>query len=331
MFTVRHGAIAASLVAAIALPAAVTAATPHHPTAANAHDERTVTAFPMADGSGPFGITAGPHGEYVSLNTQIGMFGHDDDLTTELLPAADPNAGWLTADLWGNVWISERDSGNIARLSPNGSLVEYPLPAGPDAIPQGTVATPFGIVYVAEQGVGAIARLNTWTGHVTEYPIPNADSAPVGLALGPDGNFYFTDRGNDMVGRMTPNGTFREWSLDPGAFPNRIVAGPDGAIWFTELRGGKIGRLSMGGTLTEYPVDGGPVGITVGADGQLYVVLDFARQVARVNLHGSVTATWDLPGALGPLQIAPGRGLDLWVTDNSANMVFRLSTHDADR
>ena len=124
---------------------------------------------------------------------------------------------------------------------------------------------------------------------------------------------------------MTANGTFREWSLDEGAFPNRIVAGPDGAIWFTELRGGKIGRISMAGDLTEYPIDGGPVGITVGHDGQLYVALDFARQVARVNLHGAVTGTWDLPGALAPLQIAAGRGLDLWVTDNTADMVFRLA------
>ena len=70
----------------------------------------------------------------------------------------------------------------------------------------------------------------------------------------------------------------------------------------------------MGGTLTEYPIDGGPVGITVGNDHQIYVDLDLAKQVARVNLHGVVTATWDLPGAVAPLQVAPGRGQDLWVT-----------------
>ncbi len=124
---------------------------------------------------------------------------------------------------------------------------------------------------------------------------------------------------------MTPDGTFREWSLTPGSFPNRIVAAPDGAVWFTELFGGKLGRLSMNGTLTEYPIDGGPVGITVGRDRQLYVDLDFAKQVARVNLHGVVTGAWDLPGAVAPLLIATGRGHDLWVTDTSANAVFRLS------
>lgn len=328
MAQVRRGAILAPLLVALVLPAAVSAAPPRHVTTSMVHDDRTVTAFPVGDGSSPFGVTAGPHGEYVSLNTAIGRFDHDGNLTTYQIPTADPNAGWLTTDLLGGVWVSERGSGKMGRLAPNGSIVEYPLPGGPDAVPQGSVILPFGMVYVAEQGVGAIARLNPWTGHVTEYSIPTPESAPVGLALGPDGALYFTERGTDKVGRMTANGTFTEWSLDPGAFPNRIVAGPDHAIWFTELRAGKIGRISMGGTLTEYPIDGGPVGITVGADRQLYVVLDFAQQVARVNLHGAVTGTWDLPGALAPLQIAPGRGLDLWVTDNTANMVFRLSARD---
>ena len=138
---------------------------------------------------------------------------------------------------------------------------------------------------------------------------------------------WFTERSADQIGRMTLDGSFREWSLDPGSFPNRIVTASDGAVWFTELFGGKIGRMSMNGTLTEYPIDGGPVGITVGRDGQLYVALDFAKQVGRVNLHGVVTGTWDLPGAVAPLQIATGSGHDLWVTDNSANMVFRLTGH----
>ncbi len=328
MAQIRPGAILAPLLIALVLPAAVSAAPPRHTTTSSAHDDRTVTAFPLADGSSPFGVTAGPHGEYVSLNTAIGRFDHNGNLTTYQIPSADPYAGWLTTDLLGGIWISERDSGNMGRLAPNGSITEYPLPAGPDAVPQGSVVLPFGIVYVAEQGANAIARLNAWTGHVTEFPVPTPDATPLGLTLGPDAALYFTERSADKIGRMTLNGTFKEWSLEPGSFPNRIVTGPDHAIWFTELFGGKVGRISMDGTLTEYPVDGGPVGITVGTDHQLYVVLYLSGQVARVNLHGAVTGTWDLPGAVGPLQIATGRGSDLWVTDNNANTVFRLSARD---
>jgi virginiamycin B lyase len=62
---------------------------------------------------------------------------------------------------------------------------------------------------------------------------------------------------------MTLDGTFTEYPLTPGSFPNRIVVGPDGALWFTELNTDKIGRITTRGTLSEYPINGGPVGITV--------------------------------------------------------------------
>ena len=325
MIQVRRVAILSSLLVTLVLPAAVTAAPPRHALAAGNHDQRTVTAFQMADGTAPFGVTAGPRGEYVSLSTAIGRFDNHDNLTTTPIPGDDPLAGWLTTDPLGGIWISERDSGNLSRLSPNGSLHQYPLPAGPDAIPQGSVIGPWGMVYVTEQGANAIARLNPWTGHVTEFPVPTPDATPLGLTLGRDGALWFTERSADKIGRMTLGGTFTEWSLDPGSFPNRIVTAPDGAVWFTELFGGKLGRITTNGTLTEYPIDGGPVGITVGVDGQLYVDLDFGKAVARVNLHGVETATWDLPGAVAPLQIARGRGQDLWVTDASGDLVFRLS------
>ena len=51
----------------------------------------SVTAFPMADGAAPFGVTAGPRGEYVSLNTSVGRFDHHDNLTTYPIPSADPS------------------------------------------------------------------------------------------------------------------------------------------------------------------------------------------------------------------------------------------------
>jgi virginiamycin B lyase len=282
----------------------------------------------MPPGGLPFGITAGPLGsEWFSLNTALGRLDRQGTLTTYPVPAAGPGIGWLTADPSGILWFAERGAGNIGRIEPNGSIVEFPLPAGADAVPQGIVLGPDGNLWVTEQGANAIARLDPSRGDVTEFPVPTADATPLGLTLGPDGALWFTERSASKVARITLDGTFTEWPLAPGAFPNRIVAGPDGAVWFTELFGGKVGRITPGGSLTEYLVSGGPVGITVGNDRQLYVVLFLSHQVARLDLAGSVTGTWDLPGALGPLQIARGHGLDMWVTDNAANIVFRLTPY----
>ena len=291
-----------------------------------------VTAFAMAAGTLPFGITAGPIGsEWVSLNTGIGRIDHDGALTTYSIPTPGALAGWLTADPSGAVWFAERAPGNVGRIAPNGAIAEYPLPAGAGAGPQGIVVGPDGGLWITEQLANAVARLDPSSGEVSEFAVPTQHAGPLGLTLGADGALWFTERNAAKIGRMTLDGTFTEWALAPGSFPNRIVAGPDGAVWFTELFGGKVGRITPDGTLTEYPVGGGPVGITVGSDNDLYVVLFLSHQVARLDLAGSVTGTWDLPGALGPLQIARGRGLDLWVTDNTANIVFRLTPYEVGR
>ena len=192
-------------------------------------------------------------------------------------------------------------------------MTEFPLPFSP-AVPQGIVRGPDGNLYITEQGANAIARLNPRTGQAQDFPVPTPESTALGLALGPDGALWFIERTAAKVGRMTLDGRFTEWPLAKGAFPNRIVAAPDGALWFTELKAGKIARITTAGVLREFPITGGPVGITVGTDGQLYVVLASDPGVARINLQGSVTGHWNLPGATQPLQIATGFGQDLWVT-----------------
>ena len=76
MIQIRRAAIAVPMLVVLALPAAVSAALPG----------QSVTAFPMAAGAAPFGVTAGPRGEWVSLNTRIGLFDHQNHLTTYPIP-----------------------------------------------------------------------------------------------------------------------------------------------------------------------------------------------------------------------------------------------------
>jgi virginiamycin B lyase len=286
----------------------------------------------------PFGVTSGPLGsEWFSLDHAVARIDQQGQITT--YPVSDPNeqdVGWMTRGPDGSVWFAERDTGKIGRIDPNGSMREYPLPS-PDAGPQGIVFAPDGNVYVTEQGSNAIARLNPVTGTATDIPVPTPNSTTQSGALGPDGAIWFIERAAAKVGRMTLNGQFTEYPLAPGAFPNRIVVGPDGALWFTELRANKVGRITTDGQLTEYPVDGGPVGITVGKDGQLYTVLNnlfapsTADAVVRLDLGGQVTGEWPLPGAGGPLLIATGFGLDLWVTDTFGGNVYRVTPYDVGR
>jgi virginiamycin B lyase len=280
----------------------------------------------------PFGVTSGPLGsEWFSLDHSVARIDQQGQIRT--YPVSDPNeqdVGWMTRGPDGSVWFAERDTGKVGQIGANGSMREYALPSA-DAVPQGIVFASDGNVYVTEQGSNAIARLNPVTGAATDISVPTPDSTTQSGALGPDGAIWFIERAAAKVGRMTLDGQFTEYPLAAGAFPNRIVVGPDGALWFTELRANKVGRITTAGQLTEYPIDGGPVGITVGKDGQLYVALFTPGAVARLNLAGDVTGEWSLPGAGGPLQIATGQGLDIWVTDTFGGNLYRVTPYAVGR
>ena len=276
----------------------------------------------------PFGITQGARGSvWFSLNGAVGRIDQQGEISTYPLPAANAKVGWMTTDPTASVWFAERGTGMIGRITPSGALTEFSLPTS-SAVPQGIVVAPDGNLYVSEQGANAIARVDPTTGSSTDISVPTPNSGPQSGALGPDGAIWFVERTAGKVGRMTLDGSFTEYPLAPGSFPNRIVAGPDGALWFTELGTNMVGRVTTDGVLTEHPVSGGPVGIAVGRDGQLYVVLFRGRGVDRVDLAGQVTAHWDLPGASGPLLVTTGFGLDIWVTDSFGGKLYRLTPYD---
>jgi virginiamycin B lyase len=274
----------------------------------------------------PFGIAQGPLGsEWFAdgaANT-VDRISQQGTITAYPVPTPSATPGWVTVDESGNVWFAERSAGKIGRITPDGTITEFPLPSA-SSIPQGIVVAPDGNLYITEQGANAIARLDPATGQVTEFPVPTPAATPLGLALGSDGALWFVERSASKIGRMTLDGTFTEYPLAPGAFPNRIVAGPDGALWFTELLANKVGRITTTGDLTEYPVSGGPVGITVGKDSQLYVALFTTPGLDRVSLAGQVSGHWDLPGAL---QAASGTGLAIWVADTFGGKVYRITPY----
>ncbi len=289
------------------------------------------TAFTLPIATTPFGITRGARGSvWFSLNSDVGRIDQQGQITTYPVPTPNARVGWMMAEPTDSVWFAERGTGKIGRITPNGAIAEFSLPTA-TALPQGIVFAPDGNIYVTEQGANAIARLDPTTGQAIDIPVPTANSTTQSGALGSDGAIWFIERSAAKVGRMTLDGKFTEYPLAGGAFPNRIVAGPDGALWFTELGANKVGRITTEGVLTEYPVAGGPVGIAVGRDGQLYTVLFRARGVDRLNLAGQITGHWDLPGAGGPLLIATGFGLDIWVTDSFGSKLYRVTPYDVRR
>lgn len=122
----------------------------------------------------------------------------------------------------GTVWFTELTSNKIGRLSPDGSMTEFPIPT-PNASLEGIAVGPDGNLWFAEAGgpidpaaggAGKIGRI-TPTGAVTEFPLPTPNSFPLGVTAAPDGNVWFTESGAaaNKIGRITPSGTVTEFPV----------------------------------------------------------------------------------------------------------------------
>jgi streptogramin lyase len=231
----------------------------------------TITAFPLPDGVGaPSGLTVGP----------------------------------LTVGADGNLWFTEfslvdirsyQPPGKIDRITPAGTITEFPLPAG---VPGDLTVGPDGNVWFISGGDYStfgffgygIDRI-TPSGAITEFALPGKHTsyfASSDLTAGPDGNFWFTENlptglGLSIVagiGRITPSGASTRFPLRTRRdyFNGALTAGADGNLWFTSEFANNtrvIMRITPAGAITEFPLSTGydlPSSFTVGPDGNLWFI-----------------------------------------------------------
>ncbi len=176
------------------------------------------------------------------------------------------------------------------------------------------------------------------TGVITEFEVPTAKCYPNGITAGPDGNVWFTEADGSKIGRITPSGNIKEFSLAPASFPMHITWGPDSNLWFTEYARGKIGKITPGGVIREFDVKAS-VGalyvdfIVAGADGNLWFTN--SSPDSAPNCLGRITTEGD--ATLLPLDRAPsdcyalarGFGDDLWFSENFTNQIAHLTLSGA--
>jgi streptogramin lyase len=252
--------------------------------------------------------------------------------------APGTNPGGITAGPDGALWFIEEGTSTIGRITTGGVVTNhFPVPTGPastvSSLDQITTG-PDGALWFTQPRDNQIGRITTG-GVVTEYTFSLAGGQPEGITVGPDGLLWFTAAGIGKIGRITTAGTFNP----AGGFPptgtagsgiSDITAGPDGALWFTESLGNRIGRITTSGTpITHFDVPtltSDPSGITQGPGGGLWFTESAANQIAQISTSGFIT---EYPGAGGaPSAIAVGRDGALWFTesDPGANAVGRITT-----
>src|SRR6266699_2506556 len=110
------------------------------------------------------------------------------------VPTAQSRPLGITAGPGGNLWFTENGSingaGKIGRISPGGTITEFPV-TKTNGGPNGITAGPDGNLWFTEYYGDKIGRISP-SGTITEFPIPTA-SNPRGIAAGPDSNLWFTE------------------------------------------------------------------------------------------------------------------------------------------
>jgi virginiamycin B lyase len=179
--------------------------------------------LPAGDGS-PGGLTVGPDGNLwfpengdPGQTGRIGRITPTGVITDFALPTAGIRSGALTVGPDGNLWFPENfptllippgyplaGPGRIGRITPSGTITEFPFPASAGFLGNLTVGSD-GNLWFTEgyQYAGTIGRI-TPSGVATEFPLLERIASGLGdLTLGSDGNLWFiADIGR--IDRITP-------------------------------------------------------------------------------------------------------------------------------
>jgi streptogramin lyase len=160
-----------------------------------------------------------------TLKTQLSKttFG---GVTEYALPRPDrwPNAIVNASD--GSVWIAEQEIPGVAHFFPtNGTLVEYPWPGYPSAIPPDCspginvsgITIWNGRVWSADEFGNAIVGVDLSDGSVVSVNSTERAPYPYWVAVGPDGDLWFTSDNfagqPSVLGRILPNDTLEVVNL----------------------------------------------------------------------------------------------------------------------
>jgi streptogramin lyase len=253
-------------------------------------------------------------------------------------PTGSTCAGCGTASLSGiaagpdgNVWYLDFGQKLVGRVTPNGSITQFPVPgtgAGSEAITGGADGNIWMVARGEMNGPDWILKVSP-AGIVTKYPLANG-VGPEGITWGPDGNIWFTEFWTGRVGRMTRAGVISEFSL-PTPNPRGIVTGPDHNLWIAEggLQHESIARVTIKGEVTEYPLGSDvnhqlqPYNIVAGPDGNMWFTE--IGHIGRITPAGVITQFPMGSGHDNVFGLAAGADGNVWFIDATANTVGRIT------
>lgn len=200
--------------------------------------------------------------------------------STTVIPALFSSPSDVAVDAAGNLYVADYWNNRIQKISANG-----------------TVSTLAGTGNVgAINGLGKLASFNK----------------PTGLAVDAAGNVYVADAGNNLIRKITPDGTV-------GTLAGTVVA------------------VDTSNTITAQPLFSGPSGVAVDASGNVYVADAGNNRICVVSPSGNTrtlagngnSGSNDGAGAAAtfnnPTGVAVDAGGNVYVADMLNNLIRKIA------
>ena len=192
----------------------------------------------------------------------------------------------LQFDATGILWFTALSGGRIGRLNPvTGAIQSWVVPSPATGIPP----LPFDLTVTARGQVwfgyligGAVGELDPLSGHVTLYHLASTQAQVFSLAADARGRIWFTEIVPGLLGMIDP-ATKHLTELpvpalrgNPAALYALVIA-RDNAIWFVNNGANALVRYVPGSTSMTFfqlsSTTGGPYGLTLAANGTLWLTL----------------------------------------------------------
>jgi virginiamycin B lyase len=173
---------------------------------------------------------------------------------------------------------------------------------------------PDGNIYITVLQGDRIARFDTRKRTFSEWDLP-AGSHPHGLLVDRQGTVWYTGSGNGTIGELDPaTGKVKQHKLPSGGTPHTLVIGDDGVIWFTN-QSGSLGRLDRkSGKIAEYRMSGGPYGLALDRQGNVWVCRMDADRLGKLNPRTGEISELFMGAGSRPRRAATAPDGTLWVT-----------------
>jgi virginiamycin B lyase len=243
--------------------------------------------------------------------------------TSYAIPTAQAQPLAIAAAPDGNLWFVEtgvgaQPKGKVAKVTPSGSITEFPLPGTMTGGPWQIAVANDGSVWFLELIDGVhVGRLGT-DGTFAEFR-PAGAQFLAGIAPA-DVGVWLIDTNANMVWKMGTDGSI--------GISTTIATGPqysgalgvtalDGTFWFIHGTNG-IARIAPGGDEKEYAVptaNANPAGIAVGGDGNIWFSEYSANQIGQLivstadsNGHATINESPPIGAKLADIFFVPPSG-----------------------